>query len=172
MTRSLLLSVAAVFLAALSIHAAEPGSAVQALNALPAAYRNGVVWVSADNANPNPAQWYITARNSGRGGGHVNIIVARGRIISERPTLSPRAITRQLSPINIRNVRFNSTDLWKEAGRFAEKRGQSIGSLSLQLQQRGTNATPIWSVWCYNRRGSYIGFFSALATTGEIIERR
>lgn len=172
MTRSLLLSVIAVFLTAFIVRAADPGSALEALNALPASYRNGVVWVSADNANPNPAQWYITARNTGRGGGHVNIIVARGRIISERPTLSPRAITRQLSPINIRNVRFNSTDLWREAGRFAEKRGQSLGSLSLQLQQRGTNATPIWSVWCYNRRGSYIGFFSALATTGEIIERR
>lgn len=172
MARTFLLSVVAVFLTSLCARAAEPGSAREALNALPAAYRNGVVWVSADNANPNPAQWYITARNTGRGGGHVNIIVARGRIISERPTLSPRAITRQLSPINLRNVRFNSTDLWKEAGRFAGKRGQSLGSLSLQLQQRGANATPIWSVWCYNKRGSYIGFFSALATTGEIIERR
>ncbi len=54
MARALFLSAIAVFLTNFAAHAAAPGSALEALNALPASYRNGVVWVSADNANPNP----------------------------------------------------------------------------------------------------------------------
>nr|HRJ74204.1 hypothetical protein [Terrimicrobiaceae bacterium] len=91
-----------------------------------------------------------------------------GRIVSERIALSPRAFLRQIVPMNLRDLRVNSTDLWRTAGRFANERGRKLGSMSLQLHQPGRGATPSWSVWCYDRSGRYIGFFSALATTGSI----
>lgn len=151
---------------------ANPDSAIGVLNNLPAAYRNGVVWLSADNADPNPDRWDITARNASRGGLPMNLTIARGRIISERPAISPRALTGQLAVINLSSIRINSTDLWRRALRFADDRDRRLGSMSVQLQQSGRRATPVWSVWCYDRRGGYIGFFSALATTGEITSRR
>jgi len=152
--------------------AAHPESAFGILNDLPARYRNGVVWVSADNADPHPDTWYVTARNAARDGLLTNLTISHGEIISERPTISPRAFLRQITPINVGDVRVNSTDLWREAIRFFGKREQNVGSMSLQLQQHGRDATPIWSVWCYDRRGGYIGYFSALATNGSIISRR
>jgi hypothetical protein len=152
--------------------AAHPESALGVLNDLPARYRSGVVWVSADNADPHPDTWYVTARNSARDGLLMNLTVSRGEIISERPAISPRAFLRQITPIAAGSVRVNSTDLWREALRFSDRRGQNLGSMSLQLQQHGRDATPIWSVWCYDRRGGYIGYFSALATTGAITSRR
>lgn len=154
------------------VQAASPDSALGALGSLPPVYRRGVVWVSADNADPNPDTWYVTARNASRDGLMFNLTISRGRIVSERPTISPRAFLRQITPINLSELRVNSPDLWREAQSFSDRRGRRLGSMSLQLQQHGRDATPLWSVWCYDRGGSYIGYFSALATNGAIISRR
>lgn len=152
--------------------AQNPDSALGALAGLPANYRNGVVWLSADNADPHPDQWYVTARNAARDGLLMNLTIEDGRIVSERPAISPRAFLRQITPMNLRSLRVNSTDLWRDAQQFAERRGRRLGTLSLQLQQHGRDATPVWSVWSYDRRGGYIGYFSVLATTGVITSRQ
>lgn len=174
MKRLSFLPVFLLFLLALPLisQAAHPESALGVLNDLPARYRDGVVWVSADGADPHPDTWYVTARNANRDGLLMNLTISRGEIISERPAISPRAFLRQITPINVGDVRVNSSDLWREAIRFFDKRDQDVGSMSLQLQQHGRDATPIWSVWCYDRRGGYLGYFSALATNGSIISRR
>ena len=151
---------------------ASRDSALGALNNLPPVYRNGVVWLSADNADPHPARWYVVARNAARRGQPMDLTIARGRIISERPARNPRVFDRQLSPINLRSLRVNSTDLWRTADRLASNRGRRLGSMSLHLQRQGPHASPFWSVWCYDRRGRYIGFFSALATTGAVTSSR
>jgi len=164
------LSVLLVFSA--SGHGAHPESALGVLNSLPAAYRHGVVWLSADNADPHPERWYVTARNADRSGMPMNLTIARGRIISERPAFSPRLITRQITPMNPAAIRVNSTDLWRTASRIARDTGRRLGSMSLQLHQDGRKAAPAWSVWCYDRNGRYIGYFSALATTGDVTSSR
>lgn len=151
---------------------ADSRSALEALRNLPRAYQHGVVWMSADNADPHPDRWYVSARNADRGGVVMNLTIAGGRVISERPTLSPRAWVRSGSPMDISEIQVDSTDLWRMAQEFSDDRGSRLGSLSVQLQQNGRHATPTWSVWCYDRRGGYIGFFSALATTGTITARR
>lgn len=168
-----LLLLLAIVLAPLSQSLAQnPNSALGALASLPPNYRNGVVWMSADNANPHPDFWYVTARNAARDGLLMNLTLADGRIVSERLAISPRAFLRQITPINLRSLRVNSSDLWRDALRFADRRGRRLGSLSLQLQQHGRDATPVWSVWSYDRRGDYIGYFSVLATTGVVTSRR
>ena len=153
-------------------HSANPDSALGALRNLPPAYRNGVVWVSADNANPDPDKWFVTARNASRGGIMMNLTIADGSIISERPTISPRALLRQITPINIGAMRVNSSDLWRKASQFAQDQGSRLGSMSLQLQQHGRDSAPVWSVWYYDRGGRYLGFFSALATNGGIVSKK
>jgi hypothetical protein len=150
---------------------ASPNSALSVLRNLPAAYRAGVVWVSADNADPNPDEWYISARNADRAGLLFNLTISRGRITSERPTISPRALLRQITPINVDGLRVNSTDLWNTAQKFADDQGRRLGSMSLRLEKHGRNSTPVWSVWYYDRRGGYIGYFSALATTGAVTSK-
>jgi len=172
MGRIFLLPAFLILLLSAPAWSANPNSALGMLRNLPAAYRDGVVWVSADNADPNPDNWYISARNADRGGLLFNLTVSRGRITSERPTISPRAFLRQITPINIGSLRVNSTDLWNTAQKFADEEGRRLGSLSLRLEKHGRNSTPVWSVWSYDRRGSYIGYFSALATTGAVTSKR
>jgi hypothetical protein len=167
MIRPLLL----VALSALTLsHALAGGTAIEALNALPAHFRSDVLFLSADDGDPNPPAWYVMARNTNSL--PTNIIVTDGRVTSQRVTLNPRALINGLVPIDLARVRVDSTGVWRTALSFSADRGRRLGSVSYQLQQRGDAADPIWSVWCYDRRGSYIGFFSALATTGAVISSR
>lgn len=168
-----LLLLLALVLATISPAAARnPDSAFGTLANLPANYRDGVVWLSADNADPQPDRWYVTARNSARRGLLMNLTIENGRITSERPAISPRAFLRQITSINVRSLRVNSTDLWRDARKRADQRGRRLGTISLQLEQHGRDAKPVWSVWSYDRRGGYIGYFSVLATTGAVISSR
>jgi hypothetical protein len=57
---------------------ASRDSALGALNNLPPVYRNGVVWLSADNADPHPDRWYVVARNAARRGQPMDLTIARG----------------------------------------------------------------------------------------------
>lgn len=162
--------VVTLVLAPLEGRAAHPDSALGFLNDLPETFQKGVVYVSADNADPHPDTWYVTARN--HTGLLMNLTIEGGRIVSQRPTISPRALLGRLAPMNISSIRVNSTDLWRKATEIANERGRRMGSMSLVLQQNGRNADPVWEVWCYDTRGSYFAYFSALATTGRVISRR
>ena len=96
-----------------------------------------------------------------------NITVSRGRIISERPSLNARARIKGLSPISIGRIGIDSTNAWNMARQFSFERGRRLGSVNYSLQQQGRDASPVWSVWCYDRSGRYIGFLSILASTGR-----
>lgn len=171
-----LLSILVLALAVLSpssqSQAADPQGAIAALRALPARYQNGVLRLSADEGDPNPLNWHIVARNSRDRSVPTNIIVARGEIVSERPTFNFRTLLGGPSPIDISRVRIDSTDVWQRALRFSSDRGRRLGSLSYRLEQKGRHAAPIWSVWCYDLSGRYIGFLSILATTGAVTASR
>ena len=142
------------------------------MRALPARYQSGILRLSADDGDPNPLSWHIVARNSRDRTVPTNIIVARGEVVSERPSFNFRTLFNAPTPIDLSRVRIDSTDVWTRAQRFSSDRGRRLGSLSYVLQQKGRSAAPIWSVWCYDLSGRYIGFLSVLATTGAVTSTR
>lgn len=146
-------------------------SALDAFRALPAQFQNGVLRLSADDARPNPGTWYFVAMNTNRTALPVNIEVADGQVIRTSPTMNPRTLITGASPINWRSMRIDSDDAWRIAQEFAAERGQRLSSASFVLEQEGRGATPIWSIWLYDARGSQIGFLSILATNGSILRR-
>lgn len=158
-----------LFLPAALFAAPDPNGAVAAMQALPGQYQNGIMRLSADHGKPTPPYWAIIARNPARRGLPTSLTVSRGRITSERATLNPRALISGDTPITLGRVRIDSPEAWRRAQRFASDRGRRLDSVSYVLQQRGSNAAPVWSIWCYDSRGRFIGFVSLLATTGAII---
>ena len=95
--------------------------------------------------------------------------VSNGEVTSIRPTLNPRTLLTGASPMDLNRLRFDSNDAWVEAEKFSARRARTLGSVSFNLQQEGEGATPVWSVWCYDPSGGYIGFLSMLATNGSIL---
>jgi hypothetical protein len=152
----------------ITLSAQDSGGALAALNALPQKYRDGVLKLSADNGTPNPPQWYITALNSDASNTIHSIIITDGQITSEKLSLDLRSAM-QNSPLNLGAIRIGSTEAWNAAAGYCRGKGKTLSSVSYVLQQQGKDATPLWSIWCYDKGGSYIGFLKLLATTGTVI---
>ena len=170
MNRSLILFVSlSLLLPAAGFAAPDRNGAIAAMRALPIQYRSGILRLSADHGKPTPPYWAIIARNPTRRGLPTSITVTGGQVTSERATLNPRALISGDSPITLGRIRIDSTEAWQIARRFASDRGRRLDSVSYVLQQRGSSAAAVWSIWCYDSRGHYIGFLSLLASTGAIL---
>ena len=165
-----LLIVALLFLGSLSLNAGDSNGAIECLSALPEKYRNGVLKVSADNANPDPTLWYVLARAGGSDAGFRNLTIASGEVTSDTPALGFRQIFSSDKPIELSKVEVDSRDAFDIAQRYANANGKTIGSVSFVLNQKGSSAVPIWSVWCYGPSENYFGKMQLLATDGTVIE--
>jgi len=144
-------------------------SAMQAVGVLPESLQNGVVKISADNGNPDPPTWYFICRSSNSDDGIVSVTVQGGAITNQKPSLDMRVLMGGYSSIDFGKVQVDSRGAWNIAERFATSEGKKLGTVSYALQQKGKEATPIWSVWCYAPSGSYIGLLKVLASTGDVI---
>lgn len=152
-----------------TLHAADPAGAIACLQNLPAKYRDGVLKLSADNADPNPDTWYLVVQNNGNDSNIRNLTMSDGQITSDRRTIGLREIFSQASPVSVGKVAVDSRDAFGIAQRYAEANGAKVGSVSFALQQSGGSSAPVWSVWCYGPSGSYLGLMKLLATDGTVI---
>ena len=165
-----LLIVALLFFGSLSLSAGDSNGAMECLSALPEKYRNGVLKVSADNANPDPTLWYVLARAGGNEAGLRNLTIASGEVTSDTPAIGFRQIFSSDKPIDLSKVEVDSRDAFDIAQRYANANGKAIGSVSFVLNQKGSSAVPIWSIWCYGPSENYFGKMQLLATDGTVIE--
>jgi hypothetical protein len=143
--------------------------AIANLRALPVEYRQGVMKLSADDADPNPDLWYLTVRSNAPEGGMHELTMASGQVISDKPSLGIRQIFSNASPIDIERVEVDSTEIFNIAQGHAAAAGKVIGSVSFALKQAGSATVPLWSVWCYAPDGSYQGEMEFLASDGSLI---
>ncbi len=158
-----------LLLSACQVHAGDSKGALACLKALPEKYRNGVLKLSADNANPNPATWYVVAQGAGKDAGIRNLTAASGEVTSDAPALGLRQIFSSDKPIDLSKVGIDSRDAFDIAQRYANANGKTIASVSFVLNQKGSSAVPIWSVWCYGPSENYFGEMQLLATDGTVI---
>ena len=147
----------------------DVNSALGALNSLPPEYQNFVVKVSADNGTPDPPQWYILAYRGNPEEGLFSIIVANGEIVQEKPTFNVGELFKVPNPIAIERITIDSHSAFEIAAQFAAANDQTLRSVSYVLQQSGPDSSPIWKIWCYDRRGSYFGYLEISATNGSLI---
>lgn len=144
-------------------------SAGKAAYVLPEKYRNAIVKISADNGTPDPPAWYFLCRASHSDEGIVSITVQDGAITEQKPSLNLRVLLGNYSPIDLSRVKVDSRGAWEIATRFAKERGKNLANASYALQQEGTDAIPVWSIWGYDPSMSYIGLVKILSSTGDVI---
>lgn len=166
--KTLLLLSVFTFSFAFGRSAQADGTALDAVQILPAAYRDGVLKISADNGIPNPPQWYFIARKPGVQRAE-SLTVQGQEIVGEKRSLDLRTIIDNPSPIDFSRVKINSNAAWDIAVKYAGDKGRKLGSVSYALQQKGASSVPLWSVWCYDPAGGYIGLVTLLASSGDIV---
>jgi hypothetical protein len=147
--------------------AGNPDGVKAAIDVVPAHLRDGIVKISADNGTPNPPAWYFIAKT---GNGEVfSVTVAQGQVVEEKPSLNLRALFAMPATINLARLTVGSNGAWAAAQNYAQSKGKTLGSVSYVLEQKGKDAAPLWSIWCYDKGGSSIGYFQLLADTGAVI---
>ncbi len=146
-------------------------SAREAARALPDRFRSHIVKISADDGDPDPAQWYFVCRSAHGEDGILSITVRNGKITSTKPSLDLRTILGGDALISLDKVLVDSRGAFAIAQRYVAnaKPGRALGSASFRLQQTGEDAEPIWWVWCYDSSERYIGLLKLLASTGDVI---
>jgi hypothetical protein len=158
-----------VVFAATPLLAADTNGAIAALKALPEKYRAGVLKLSADNASPDPETWYVSAKAAPDNKSTHSLEIAAGQIISDKPSIGLREIFSSANPIDLSKVLIDSRDAFGIAQGYAKASGKLIASVSFVLNQQGSAAVPVWSVWCYAPDGTYFGEMQLLATDGAVI---
>jgi hypothetical protein len=143
--------------------------ALAAFDALPDKYARGVLKLTADNADPNPDTWYFTAQADGPRSPMHSITVEAGQVVQDKPILGLRAIFENPSPIDFAKIGVDSEAAYAIAAKYAAANNNQLGGVSFALNQKGSDATPIWSVWCYTPRGGYLGRLDLLASDGAVI---
>lgn len=144
-------------------------SAIRAASVLPDRYRSAIVRASADNGTPDPPEWYFISRAAHSPDGILSITVRNRKIVQQKTSLDLRVMLGEYSPINLAQVLIDSRGAWDIAKRYVAARDRTLGSASFQLDQKGADASPIWSVWCYDPEVKYIGLLKVLASTGDVI---
>jgi hypothetical protein len=145
----------------------DPKGGIACLEALPPQYRNGVLRLSADNADPDPKFWYVAAQTASEG--IHNLTLAAGNVVSDKPALGLRELFSSASPVDIAKLAFDSGDTFARARDYGQVNGKVVESVSFQLQQNGSNAAPVWTLWCYGPGESYLGQMQMLATDGTVV---
>ena len=96
-------------------------------------------------------------------------MVANGEIVQEKPTFNVGELFKIPNPIAIERITIDSRSAFEIASQFAAANDQTLASVSYVLQQTGADSSPIWKLWCYDRRGSYFGYIEISATNGTLI---
>ena len=139
------------------------------LRAIPPEFQNVIVKLSADNCDPNPEIWYVSAQSNSNKGGNREFELASGQVVSSKPSLGLRTAFSSSKPIDVAKIQFDSRDAFDLAQRYAKANNKVLGSVSFVLNQKGTAAVPVWSVWCYGPNEKYYGQLQLLATDGTVI---
>jgi hypothetical protein len=144
----------------------NPDGLKAAIAAVPVFLRDGIVKVSADNGTPNPPAWYFIAK-TGNGEAY-SVTVVDGQVTEQKPSLNLRALFAMPTTINLARLSVGSNGAWAAAVNYAQSKSKTLGSVSYVLEQKGQDAAPVWSIWCYTRDGYSIGYFQLLADTGKV----
>jgi hypothetical protein len=151
--------------------------AIAALQALPPHFADQVVRVSADNGRPNPARWYVLARNPREAGFLAkdplySITIVRGQLSEAKRSLDARQVMNRRNFVDLARVRVDSDQAFEIARNALGSAGERMRSASYQLTQIGPAADPIWDVWAYGKRDRYLGVVRLSARTGDVISSR
>ena len=164
-----------ILLATLALTAtlrAQSLTLLEAIAVLPPEYRNGIVKVSADDANPNPETWYFQARNASKANDIYSLEVTNGQLNLEKPSFNLSVLLGKPTAIDVSKIELDTPALWRVAANATARRGRALVSASYKLAQTGYSADPIWQIWCYDSNGDEFAQLDILATTGTIVSSR
>jgi len=153
-----------------TIPAAEPGSALEAMLALGEKYSGGILEVTGRSGSPAPREWVILARNPDSNGKLHQFKVAGGQIVADVMSLNPAETFRSSGDfISLASMQVDSGAAYMIAQKKAAACGASLGSVDYSLSARGKSVGPVWTLQCADSNGRPLGKIEILARSGDVI---
>ena len=152
-----------------SAGAGHAQSAKRAAYSLPDKYREGIIKIAGEASGRDPEEWAFVCRANHSSEGIVEINVKNGKISRQQASPGWRVPLGSNAPIALERVLVDSRGAHEIARRYVADKGLQLGSTKLTLEQADPTSDPVWSVWCFNGEGSYIGLMKLLAPTGDVI---
>ncbi len=144
--------------------------AVSAMMAIDPKYMDGIVLVTGKGGTPEPREWVVVARDSNDLGVLHKLTVADGQVIADVQSLNAYESFRQDVNIPVEQVQVDSGAAFLIAQPIAAANQKIIDHVDYALTIRGKDATPIWTLNCFDYKNGFLGKVVLLATNGAVLE--
>lgn len=153
-----------------TVQTSPPNWAVAAMTAIDPKYIDGIVLVTGKGGTPEPREWIVVARDTNDLGVLHKITVADGQVIADVQSLNAYESFRQDVNIPVQQVQVDSGAAFLIAQPIAAANQKIIDHVDYALTIRGKDATPIWTLNCFDFNNGFLGKVVLLATTGAVLE--
>ncbi len=145
------------------------GEAVAAMLAVPPKYADGILEVTGQNGAPNPEEWILQAWNTEDPGTVHKLTVRDDQFVSDVLSVNIYEAERKEINIPMPDIRLDSGDAYEIAQSYAAANGKTLGHVNYSLTTRARRTPPIWTLDCFDGKGSHIGKLEILATSGTVL---
>lgn len=155
-------------LAAEALPAAEP-TALAALKLIPKERAAKLARIVGREGAPNPDRWYLIVHDPGDENGVHEFVVANSEVVASR------AISQFAEKLSIADVvggstvKIDSDRLAKLARQYAEANHTVIAKMNYELKKESVEATPTWSISCFDENNQSIGELVVTASKGNVL---
>lgn len=144
------------------------GEAVAAILAVPPKYNDGILEVTGQGGEPNPAEWIIQAWNTEDPGTVHKLTIRDDQFVSDVLSVNIFEAERKAINIPLPDLRLDSGAVYRIAQSYASANGRKLGRVNYMLTVRAKHTPPIWTLDCFDGAGAHIGKLEILATSGEV----
>lgn len=124
--------------------------------------------IRGEHGGPQPDKWIFLFNDPKSRSGIREMVVFQEKIISERTPMAEYGGTGGFPVLNIRNVKFDSDDVFRIANNEASSREVGFHWLDYKLTKRNQGA--VWKIRITDYMGNLVGSLSVSAETGSILQ--
>lgn len=163
----------AVLLCSKVAFGAGGGSALHALQTVSAqefAKNATIVEIKGIRGEPMPAEWTVLLSDPSARGGVREVVVASGRILSERAPMHGFTEVANLPPIDMQKVSIDAGNVFQNVNLQASNGKMGFHWIDYTLRTDPQLMQPVWTVRVFDKLGSETGQSKISADGGAIIE--
>jgi hypothetical protein len=164
-----LISSALVAVSFNALSAADPTTALGALELLPKAQAKKLARIEAHEGTPTPERWHFLVYDKESETGLREFVVAGGEIVASR-ILSQFAESLTVNDVvGVDGLQFDSDRAAQLVQDYALANNVTPSSINYQLKKDGADAAPVWRVTCLDEAGKELGSLLLSAGKGNVI---
>lgn len=152
-----------------TLSAADPSTALGALELLPKAQAKNLARIEAHDGTPAPERWHFLVHDKESETGLREFVIAGGEIVASRIISQFAESLTANDVVGIDGLQCDSDRVAQLAQDYALVNNVTPASINYQLKKDGADGTPVWRVTCLDEAGKELGSLLLAAGKGNVI---